>query len=74
MGKYQWYIWDLCGFGYMLDLLWTQAFGLVLGPLRQEFGFDGNTTLNMLSNACNDNKRWSDWQSFYIFLLRTYSW
>lgn len=21
MGRYQWYIWTLCGFGYMLDLL-----------------------------------------------------
>ncbi|KAI9713884.1 MAG: hypothetical protein M1820_000614 [Bogoriella megaspora] len=41
MGKYQWYIWCLCGFGYMLDLLWAQAFGLVLGPIQQELGFDG---------------------------------
>ncbi|KAK4934089.1 hypothetical protein LTR28_010913 [Elasticomyces elasticus] len=41
MGKYQWYIWSLCGFGYLLDLLWAQAFGLVLGPLEQELGFAG---------------------------------
>lgn len=40
MGKYQWCIWGLCGFGYLLDLMWAQAFGLVLGPLQQEFGFD----------------------------------
>ena len=33
------YIWTLCGFGYMLDLLWAQAFGLALGPLEQELGF-----------------------------------
>lgn len=39
MGRYQWYIWSLCGFGYLLDLLWAQAFGLVLGPIQQEFGF-----------------------------------
>jgi len=39
MGKYQWWIWGLCGFGYMLDLLWAQAFGLVLSPLKQELGF-----------------------------------
>lgn len=39
MGRYQWYIWGLCGFGYMLDLLWAQAFGLVLSPIQQEFGF-----------------------------------
>ncbi|QIX02255.1 hypothetical protein AMS68_007772 [Peltaster fructicola] len=36
MGRYQWYIWTLCGFGYLLDLLWAQAFGLVLSPLAQE--------------------------------------
>lgn len=41
MGKYQWCIWTLCGFGYLLDLLWAMAFGLVLGPLQQEFGFPG---------------------------------
>ena len=39
MGKYQWYIWTLCGFGYLLDLMWAQAFGLILSPLKQELGF-----------------------------------
>jgi hypothetical protein len=39
MGKYQWWIWGLCGFGYLLDLLWAQAFGLILSPIQQEFGF-----------------------------------
>lgn len=39
MGRYQWYIWCLCGFGYLLDLMWAQAFGLVLSPLEQELGF-----------------------------------
>ncbi|KAK5018084.1 major facilitator superfamily domain-containing protein [Cryomyces antarcticus] len=47
MGKYQWYIWGLCGFGYMLDLLWAQAFGLVLSPLKQELGFLGDETGNI---------------------------
>lgn len=41
MGRYQWYIFFLCGFGYLLDLLWAQAFGLVLQPLMQEMGFPG---------------------------------
>ncbi len=27
MGKYQWYIFFLCGFGYLIDLLYAQAFG-----------------------------------------------
>lgn len=34
--------WGLCGFGYLLDLLWAQAFGLVLQPLMQEMGFPGD--------------------------------
>ena len=52
MGKYQWYIWSLCGFGYMLDLLWAQAFGLVLSPLQQEFGF-GNQQSGNISTSFN---------------------
>ncbi|RBR16873.1 uncharacterized protein FIESC28_06788 [Fusarium coffeatum] len=47
MGKYQWYIWSLCGFGYLLDLLWAQAFGLVLGPLEQELGFGKDESGNI---------------------------
>lgn len=47
MGRYQWYIWGLCGFGYMLDLMWAQAFGLVLSPLMQELGFHGNQSGNI---------------------------
>ena len=47
MGKYQIYIWCLCGFGYLLDLLWAQAFGLVLSPLEQELGFPGNQSGNI---------------------------
>jgi hypothetical protein len=41
MGRYQWYIWGLCGFGYFLDLLWAQAFGLIATPLQRELGFTG---------------------------------
>lgn len=47
MGKYQWYIWGLCGFGHTVDLLWAQAFGLVLDPLQQESGFDDGWTGNL---------------------------
>ncbi|CAN8106567.1 unnamed protein product [Discula destructiva] len=47
MGKYQWYIWCLCGFGYMLDLLWAQAFGLTLSPLQQELGFGNDVSGNI---------------------------
>lgn len=45
MGRYQWYIWFLCGFGYLLDLLWAQAFGLVLSPIQQEFGFSSRIVI-----------------------------
>lgn len=47
MGRYQWYIWCLCGFGYMLDLLWAQAFGLALSPLQQELGFGNDVSGNI---------------------------
>ena len=41
MGKYQWYIFFLCGFGYLIDLLYAQAFSLVEPAIQQEFGFGG---------------------------------
>ena len=44
MGKYQWYIFFLCGFGYLIDLLYAQAFGLVEPAIQQEFGFSGMFT------------------------------
>ena len=50
MGRYQWMIWGLCGFGYLLDLLWAQAFGLALSPLQQEMGF-GNDQSGSISTA-----------------------
>ncbi|KAK7423011.1 hypothetical protein QQX98_001301 [Neonectria punicea] len=52
MGKYQWYIWGLCGFGYMLDLLWAHAFSLVLSPLQQELGF-GNSESGNIGTSFN---------------------
>jgi MFS family permease len=47
MGRYQWYLWALCGFGYMIDLMWAQAFGLVLSPMQQELGFGVDQTGNL---------------------------
>ncbi|OWP04421.1 MFS sugar transporter [Marssonina coronariae] len=49
MGKYQWYIWSLCGLGYFLDLLWAQAFGLIATPLQQELGFSSGELGNIFS-------------------------
>lgn len=48
MGRYQWMIWSLCGVGYLIDLMWAMAFGLILGPLQQEFGFAGTTCIILL--------------------------
>ncbi|KAK4949644.1 hypothetical protein LTR10_011485 [Elasticomyces elasticus] len=39
MGRYQWSVFFTCGAGYLLDLLWAQAFGLVVTPMQNEFGF-----------------------------------
>jgi MFS family permease len=47
MGKYQWCLWSLCGLGYMIDLMWAQAFGLVLSPMQQELGFEAGQTGNL---------------------------
>ncbi|KAL6710056.1 hypothetical protein ACN47E_009847 [Coniothyrium glycines] len=44
MGRYQWSLWALCGFGYLIDLMWAQAFGLFLSPLQQELGFGPDQT------------------------------
>ena len=56
MGKYQWAIFALCGFGYFLDLLWAQAFGLVVTPMQYEFGFDdvqlGNLSTSFSAGLC----------------------
>ncbi|KAJ6445232.1 hypothetical protein O9K51_03638 [Purpureocillium lavendulum] len=38
MGRYQWYIWLLCGFGYFLDLTWAQGVGLMATAVYQEMG------------------------------------
>lgn len=38
MGRYQWCIWFLCGFGYFLDLAWAQGVGLGASAIFQEFG------------------------------------
>ncbi|GAA5828576.1 hypothetical protein JCM11251_000860 [Rhodosporidiobolus azoricus] len=45
LGRYQ-----LCGFGYFLDLAWAQIFGLVGGQIQQELGV-GNDRIGDLSTA-----------------------
>ncbi len=50
MGRYQWCVWALCGCGYFIDLLWAQAFGLVLSPLQQELGFGNGRSGNIATS------------------------
>lgn len=50
MGRYQWCVWALCGCGYFIDLLWAQAFGLVLSPLQQELGFGNGKSGNIATS------------------------
>ena len=42
MGKYQWQLFTLCGFGWMADNLWLQGVALTLDPIAAEFGVDSN--------------------------------
>ncbi|EJD39649.1 MFS general substrate transporter [Auricularia subglabra TFB-10046 SS5] len=38
MGRYQWRIFCLCGFSYMLDLMWPQMISFVAPRIQVEFG------------------------------------
>lgn len=38
LGRYQICIWFLCGFGYFLDLAWSQGVGLISSAIYQEMG------------------------------------
>lgn len=44
LGRYQICIWFLCGFGYFLDLAWSQGVGLVSTAIYQEFGVADSDT------------------------------
>jgi hypothetical protein len=44
LGKYQICIWFLCGFGYFLDLAWSQGVGLVSTAIYQEMNVSDSDT------------------------------
>jgi hypothetical protein len=48
MGRYQWYIFILCGFGYFLDLCWSHAFGMTAAAIQQELGIAGTENIEAL--------------------------
>ncbi|KAI0632310.1 MFS general substrate transporter [Trametes polyzona] len=41
MGRYQWYLFIVAGFGWFSDNLWPIVTGLILDPVVNEFGFQG---------------------------------
>ncbi|KAL6308279.1 MFS general substrate transporter [Sparassis latifolia] len=41
MGKYQWYLFVVAGFGWFSDNLWPIVTGLILSPVVNEFNFQG---------------------------------
>ncbi|KAK6365731.1 hypothetical protein LTS17_011118 [Exophiala oligosperma] len=51
MGRYQWCIWFLCGFGYFLDLAWAQGVGLIASAIYQEMNVPSNHWGNIWSCA-----------------------
>ncbi|KAG8791272.1 hypothetical protein FRC12_009699 [Ceratobasidium sp. 428] len=62
MGRYQWFVVGLCAMGYMLDLLWAQAFGLIAPPLQKELGFSdtemGNIFTSFSAGLCAGAFMW----------------
>lgn len=51
MGRYQWCIWFLCGFGYFLDLAWSQGVGLIATAVYQEMNVPDADTGNIWACA-----------------------
>ena len=53
LGRYQMCIWFLCGFGYFLDLAWSQGVGLIASAIYQEMNVaEGDTgTIFACANA-----------------------
>ncbi|KAJ8469354.1 hypothetical protein ONZ51_g9045 [Trametes cubensis] len=41
MGRYQWYLFIVAGFGWFSDNLWPIVTGLILDPVVNEFNFQG---------------------------------
>ncbi|OIW29027.1 sugar transporter-like protein [Coniochaeta ligniaria NRRL 30616] len=51
LGRYQLCIWFLCGFGYFLDLAWSQGVGLIATAVYQEMGIADADTGNIFAIA-----------------------
>ncbi|OJA13522.1 hypothetical protein AZE42_10522 [Rhizopogon vesiculosus] len=49
MGRYQWYLYFVAGFGWFADVTWTVMNGLIIAPVMNEFHFNG-AFLSLASN------------------------
>ncbi|OJJ53233.1 hypothetical protein ASPSYDRAFT_162984 [Aspergillus sydowii CBS 593.65] len=62
MGRYQWQLFALCGFGWLADNLWLQGVALTLPQLTLEFGVDENrvrfTTCALFLGLCLGASFW----------------
>ncbi|KAK8187509.1 sugar transporter [Phyllosticta capitalensis] len=62
MGRYQWELFVLCGFGWLADNLWLQGVALTLTKLSPEFGVDSEqiryTTLSLFLGLCLGASFW----------------
>ncbi|KAL4962251.1 putative sugar transporter [Aspergillus stella-maris] len=62
MGRYQWELFALCGFGWLADNLWLQGVALTLPQLSLEFGVDENrvrfTTCALFLGLCLGASFW----------------
>lgn len=62
MGRYQWELFVLCGFGWLADNLWLQGVALTLPQISAEFGIGGDqvryTTLALFTGLCIGASFW----------------
>ncbi|BCR94425.1 putative sugar transporter [Aspergillus luchuensis] len=62
MGRYQWQLFALCGFGWLADNLWLQGVALTLTPIASEFGVSTTwvrfTTCSLFLGLCIGASFW----------------
>lgn len=62
MGRYQWELFCLCGFGWLADNLWLQGVAITLPSLSDEFGISQTTvrftTLSLFTGLCIGASFW----------------
>ncbi|KAJ5748511.1 uncharacterized protein N7511_010207 [Penicillium nucicola] len=62
MGRYQWQLFFLCGFGWTADNLWLQGVALTLTPISYEFGLSSTwvrfTTCALFLGLCIGASFW----------------